>query len=138
MVVDRLSVHGHSMAMALNLMNVQAVAHHLLDHLTIPAVIGIGHIPVVDIKCDPTVNIDPELISRVRRHVHHNEHDLAGRLISDDLLDRFAFSGSPVDIIQQAERLFEAGAGRVEFGTPHGLKSETGIRLLCLQGKLTW
>lgn len=87
------------------------------------------YMPVVA-DLDPTITIDAELVTRVRHHVQHNEYDLAGRLISDDLLDRFAFSGNPNDIIHQTERLFEAGAGRVEFGTPHGLKPETGIRLL--------
>ena len=32
--------------------------------------------------------------------------------------------------IRQAEALFAAGARRVEFGTPHGLDPEEGIRLL--------
>ena len=87
------------------------------------------YMPIV-VELDPTITIDPELVGRVRHHVHHNEYDLAGRLISDDLLDRFAFSGTPADIIRQTERLVEAGASRVEFGTPHGLDPETGIRLL--------
>ena len=30
----------------------------------------------------------------------------------------------------QALALFAAGAGRVEFGTPHGLSEESGLRLL--------
>jgi 5,10-methylenetetrahydromethanopterin reductase len=87
------------------------------------------YLPVVA-ELDPTVTLDPELVERLRQHVHRNEYDPAGRLISDDLLDRFAISGAPTDIIRQTERLFEAGAGRVEFGTPHGLQPETGIRLL--------
>jgi 5,10-methylenetetrahydromethanopterin reductase len=51
-------------------------------------------------------------------------------MISDDLLNKFAFSGNVHDIIEQSHRLFEAGAARVEFGTPHGLKPELGIQLL--------
>ena len=39
----------------------------------------------------------------------------AARLISDDLLDRFAFAGDADDIIRQAEALYAAGASRVEF-----------------------
>jgi 5,10-methylenetetrahydromethanopterin reductase len=79
---------------------------------------------------DPTVQVEPELIERLRQHVHRHEDDAATRLISDDLLDRFAFSGAAADVIRQAEALFSAGARRVEFGTPHGLASETGIRIL--------
>jgi 5,10-methylenetetrahydromethanopterin reductase len=46
------------------------------------------------------------------------------------MLEKFAFAGSPADLIRQAETLFAAGAARVEFGTPHGLPPEHGIRLL--------
>ena len=34
------------------------------------------------------------------------------------------------DLIRQAERCFAAGAGRIEFGTPHGLIPEIGIRMI--------
>ena len=57
-----------------------------------------------------------------------------GRLVLDLAdalgLDRFAYAGNPQDIIRQVEKLIEAGASRVEFGTPHGLNSPEGIRLL--------
>ncbi len=88
------------------------------------------YLPVVA-PLDPTVNIEPELIDRLRQHVNRHEYDEAARLISDDVLDRFAFAGNANDLIQQAEKLFEAGAHRIEFGTPHGLtKPEVGIRIL--------
>ncbi|HBY45071.1 MAG TPA: LLM class flavin-dependent oxidoreductase, partial [Chloroflexi bacterium] len=54
----------------------------------------------------------------------------AGRLIPDDLLDRFAFAGTPTQVIEQCEAIFAAGATRIEFGTPHGITAEGGIRLL--------
>jgi 5,10-methylenetetrahydromethanopterin reductase len=51
--------------------------------------------------------------------------------ISDELLDRFAFAGTPDDILRQVGNLQAAGVTRVEFGTPHGLDSPmTGLRLL--------
>ncbi len=87
------------------------------------------YLPVVA-PLDPTLSVEPELIERLRDHVNHDQLDAAATLISDDLLDRFAFSGSAADLIRQAEALFAAGAARVEFGTPHGLRAETGIRLL--------
>jgi 5,10-methylenetetrahydromethanopterin reductase len=56
--------------------------------------------------------------------------DEAAALVPDDLLDRFAFSGTPAQIAAQAEALFAAGVTRIEFGTPHGFTDEGGIRLL--------
>ena len=53
-----------------------------------------------------------------------------GGVIADEALDRFAMAGTPDQVIAQAKRLFDAGAGRVEFGSPHGLAEEEGIRLL--------
>jgi 5,10-methylenetetrahydromethanopterin reductase len=46
-------------------------------------------------------------------------------------LDRFVFAGTPAEIVRQAEALFEAGVGRIEFGPPQGLsRTERGIELL--------
>jgi 5,10-methylenetetrahydromethanopterin reductase len=50
--------------------------------------------------------------------------------ISDDLLQRFAFAGTPDELTAQALALIEAGCDRIEFGTPHGLNPETGLALL--------
>jgi 5,10-methylenetetrahydromethanopterin reductase len=50
--------------------------------------------------------------------------------IPDDLLDRFAFSGEPARIVEQARALFDAGADRIEFGTPHGIDELRGVELL--------
>jgi 5,10-methylenetetrahydromethanopterin reductase len=54
----------------------------------------------------------------------------AGGTIPDDVLNRFAMAGTPEQVVEHAKRLFEAGASRVEFGSPHGLTEESGIRLL--------
>ena len=45
-------------------------------------------------------------------------------------LDEFAFAGSPARIAEHANALFEAGADRVEFGTPHGADERRGVELL--------
>jgi 5,10-methylenetetrahydromethanopterin reductase len=87
------------------------------------------YLPVVA-ALDPTVTVEPELIDRLRVHSERGENDQAAALISDDLLDKFAFAGDADDLINHALRLFEAGAGRVEFGTPHGLNPQTGIDIL--------
>lgn len=87
------------------------------------------YLPVVA-PLDPTVSIDPELTARMAALVAAGDTEAAGQLVPDDLLDRFAFAGNPRDIIQRCERIFAAGATRIEFGTPHGLTPERGIRLL--------
>lgn len=88
------------------------------------------YMPIVS-KLDPTVEIDPELMQRVQAHVNAGEEDLAAQLIPDDILEKFAFAGNADDIVRQCERLFDAGARRVELGTPHGVKeSATGIHII--------
>lgn len=88
------------------------------------------YMPIVA-KLDPTIQIDPELMMRVQQHVNAGESDRAAQLIPDDVLERFALAGNANDIIRQCEQLFEAGAHRVELGTPHGVnQSATGIHIL--------
>jgi 5,10-methylenetetrahydromethanopterin reductase len=66
----------------------------------------------------------------VRRLVEAREPAAAGRLIPDRLLDKLVFAGTPEQVARQAASLYEAGAARVEFGTPHGLSSRRGVGLL--------
>jgi 5,10-methylenetetrahydromethanopterin reductase len=82
-------------------------------------------------ELDPTVALEPELVARVRALVAVGDDEGAGALIPDDVLDRFAFAGSPEQIAAHAEAAFDAGAGRVEFGTPHGVPESRGVELLC-------
>lgn len=82
-------------------------------------------------ELDPTFSPDPELIARVRSLVAAGDTEAAGALLSDDVLGRFAFAGNPSEVAAQAEAAFEAGAGRVDFGTPHGVPEERGVQLLC-------
>jgi 5,10-methylenetetrahydromethanopterin reductase len=46
-------------------------------------------------------------------------------------VDRFVFAGTPDEVAAHAQRLFDAGAKRVEFGTPQGLTTGAGVDLLC-------
>lgn len=64
---------------------------------------------------DPTVSVDA---------------DVAADDIDDEVLDRFAFSGSPDQVAEQAQRLVDAGVGRIDFGTPQGLTDRRGVELL--------
>jgi 5,10-methylenetetrahydromethanopterin reductase len=87
------------------------------------------YLPVVA-PLDVTIQLELELISRLSELAHQKQYADAARLISDELLERFSFAGNADDIIRQTERLFDAGASRVEFGTPHGLNPEVGIKIL--------
>jgi 5,10-methylenetetrahydromethanopterin reductase len=79
---------------------------------------------------DPTARVDPELLAALGARVAAGDADGAAGLVSDELLDLFAFSGTPVQIADQAEALFDAGARRVEFGSPHGVDERAGVKLL--------
>jgi 5,10-methylenetetrahydromethanopterin reductase len=46
-------------------------------------------------------------------------------------LDRFVIAGTPEEVAAHAEQLLDAGAKRVEFGTPQGLTTSSGVDLLC-------
>jgi 5,10-methylenetetrahydromethanopterin reductase len=87
------------------------------------------YLPVVA-DLDPTLPIEPDRLARIRGAAARYDFAAAAALISDDLLKRFAFAGAPEEVAEQAETLFAAGASRVEFGTPHGLTPEEGMRLL--------
>jgi 5,10-methylenetetrahydromethanopterin reductase len=71
-------------------------------------------------QLDPTLSFDPEVLS-------------ADAQIPDDVLDRFAFAGTPAQVAEHAGAVFDAGAGRIDFGTPHGVPEERGVELLCTQ-----
>ncbi|MDQ4030119.1 MAG: LLM class flavin-dependent oxidoreductase [Actinomycetota bacterium] len=79
---------------------------------------------------DPTLEVPPGVVEDVRRLVDTGEREAAANLIPDALLDRLAFAGTPAEVARQAGALYEAGAARVEFGTPHGLTPRRGVELL--------
>ena len=57
--------------------------------------------------------------------------DLDPTVESPAPLDRFCIAGTPEEVAAHARRLYDAGAGRVEFGTPQGLTTRRGVDLLC-------
>ncbi|MGJ3238217.1 MAG: LLM class flavin-dependent oxidoreductase [Anaerolineae bacterium] len=88
------------------------------------------YLPVVA-GLDPSIEIDPTFTEQLGAYVNQGDWERASGMISDELLDKFAFSGNADDLIRQANALFEAGTKRVEFGTPHGLHhANEGLRLL--------
>jgi 5,10-methylenetetrahydromethanopterin reductase len=81
-------------------------------------------------ELDPTVAVGPEVLEPVRRLTAAGDHEAAGRLIPDAVLDRFAFSGTPEHVAGLVADVLDAGASRVDLGTPHGLTDEQGIELI--------
>jgi 5,10-methylenetetrahydromethanopterin reductase len=79
---------------------------------------------------DPTTEVPAGVLAAVKAHVAAGDHAAAGRVIPDDVLDRFAFAGTPEHVAAQIAELFAAGASRVELGTPHGLSPHRGIELI--------
>jgi len=79
---------------------------------------------------DPTVDVPDGLVEKISRKLKAGDARGAGRMIPDELLDRFAFSGTPNQVSRQVRDIFEAGAARVEFGAPFGLDAERGLRLI--------
>jgi 5,10-methylenetetrahydromethanopterin reductase len=79
---------------------------------------------------DPTLEVPADLVEDVRLLVDAGDREAAGRLIPDHLLVKLAFAGTPEEVTRQAAALYEAGAARVEFGTPHGLTPRRGVDLL--------
>lgn len=87
------------------------------------------YLPVIA-QLDRSLGIEPELLSRINEASARFDYDQVGVYISDGLLRRLAFAGTPDEVAAQAAELFETGAERVEFGTPHGLTKGEGLRLL--------
>lgn len=79
---------------------------------------------------DPTAGVPADLLARVQALIAEGDDEAAGRLVPDDVLDLFAFSGDPDHVAAQAQAVLDAGARRVEFGTPHGLTGPGGVTLL--------
>lgn len=79
---------------------------------------------------DRTVEVDPELLQRLRHLLQAGKHDEAGALLPGDLLEKFALCGTPEQVAARSVELIHAGATRIEFGTPHGTTGPGGIDLL--------
>ncbi len=92
------------------------------------------YLPVVaalDAEADlGPAGLGPAELTTMQQLVRAGDHEAAGRLVPDAVLDRFAFSGTPGQVAGQVEALLQAGATRIEFGTPHGLTAARGIELL--------
>jgi 5,10-methylenetetrahydromethanopterin reductase len=87
------------------------------------------YLPVVG-PLDPGGAVDPDLLARIAALESEGFADEAAALLSDEIVDRFAFAGTPEQVAAHARDVHDAGALRVEFGPPHGLETAAGVRLL--------
>lgn len=87
------------------------------------------YLPVVA-ELDPTFAFDPDELVRIKAGIDQGDVTAAAAAVSDATLRRFAFAGSPADLVRHIEELADAGATRVELGTPHGLDESAALRLL--------
>jgi 5,10-methylenetetrahydromethanopterin reductase len=81
-------------------------------------------------ELDPTFRVPSDVLVRVRTLVDAGDHRRAGEAIPDEVLDRFAFSGTPEHVAGLVRDALDAGARRVDLGTPHGISAEAGIELI--------
>ena len=81
-------------------------------------------------RLDSTVQMPPGLLEGIRRELRASGPGTAAALVPDEILDRFAFAGTPAAVAQHAIEVLRAGADRVEFGTPHGTSDDRGLELL--------
>ncbi len=79
---------------------------------------------------DPTFTVPPDLLRRIRHELRVSGSDAAASLVPGDVLDRFAFAGTPEAVATHALEVFGAGASRIDFGTPHGSSDDHGLELL--------
>jgi 5,10-methylenetetrahydromethanopterin reductase len=87
------------------------------------------YLPVIA-RLDPSLPVEPEQIKRIEAARAAGDIARAGREVPDAALRSLALAGTPDEVAEQAFELYKAGAGRVEFGTPHGLDEAAGVRLL--------
>lgn len=79
---------------------------------------------------DVTLDVPAEVLTPLHAALASGTAEAAGRLVPDELLHKFAFAGTPDEIALHAATLLEAGADRIEFGTPHGRTDDDGVELL--------
>jgi 5,10-methylenetetrahydromethanopterin reductase len=87
------------------------------------------YLPVVA-ELDKSLQLEPDLLDGLKQAAVLYDFDQAAAYISDELLQKFTFAGTPSEIAAQTMALLEAGADRVEWGTPHGLTTASGLSLL--------
>ena len=80
-------------------------------------------------RLDPTVQMPPGLLDEIGRALRTSGAEAAATRIPDEILDRFAFAGTPDVVADHAVDILAAGADRSDFGTPHVLSDDHGVEL---------
>lgn len=63
--------------------------------------------------------------------VAHHDPTIGLRRGDEPPLERFAIAGTPEQVAARVRELWDAGADRVELGTPQGRTTQSGIDMLC-------
>jgi 5,10-methylenetetrahydromethanopterin reductase len=79
---------------------------------------------------DRSAAVPPGLLAQISQALRVSGPEGAADLIPDEILDRFAFAGTPDAVAAHALDVLGAGADRIEFGTPHGTSDDRGLELL--------
>jgi 5,10-methylenetetrahydromethanopterin reductase len=79
---------------------------------------------------DPTFEIPAGVLEQIRAERRVSGPEAAAKLVPDEVLDRFAFAGTPDAVAEHALDVLSAGADRIDFGTPHGTTDDHGLELL--------
>ncbi len=87
------------------------------------------YIPVVA-PLDRTFDSDEAELTQMGQLAAAGRFEDAAGLVTDEMLDRFAIAGTPDQVVAKIEALFDAGADRVELGSPHGHCQTRGLELL--------
>ena len=81
-------------------------------------------------RLDPAYSVPEEEMTAIETALARGDEVAAAAAISRETLGRFCTYGTPRDIIEHMERLFDAGVDTFELGTPHGVNEGDAIRLL--------
>jgi 5,10-methylenetetrahydromethanopterin reductase len=91
--------------------------------------LGAVYVEVVG-QLDPTLELDPEMLIRMRTLLAEEDHETAGRLVSTELLRKFLVCGTPTQVVDHLVELRAAGLDKVYLGNPFGLDEASGLDVL--------
>lgn len=90
-----------------------------------------GCVTVVDEDGDWARERVGDVVEHYLEVVAHLDPTLEGRDGRPPPLERFTIAGTPEEVADRVTELWDAGAARVELGTPQGRTPASGIDLIC-------
>ncbi|HEU0247563.1 MAG TPA: LLM class flavin-dependent oxidoreductase [Gaiellaceae bacterium] len=91
----------------------------------------VGCVTVVDEDGDWARERVGDVVEHYLEVVAHLDPTLEGRDGRPPPLERFTIAGTPEEVADRVTELWDAGAARVELGTPQGRTPASGIDLIC-------